>query len=99
MIDGLTKLKLKHYQVYDLTLNNPLRIQHIYITLVRFFFENGYYSSFVPKLVKKSEGINDKRLDKSVTRFNYRLTLFTSLPWIYQGFYHKVNGVTVKTVP
>jgi hypothetical protein len=40
-------------------------------------FEYGYCSSFVPKLVKKSEGINDKRIDKSVTRFNYRLTLFT----------------------
>lgn len=64
-------------------------------------FEYGYCSSFVPKLVKKSEGINDKRIDKSVTRFNYRLTLFTftSLHWIYEGFYRKVNGVTVKRVP
>lgn len=53
------------------------------------------------KLVEKSEGINDKRIDKSVTRFNYRLTLFTftSLHWIYEGFYHKVNGITVKRVP
>jgi hypothetical protein len=66
-----------------------------------FFFERGYCSSVVPKLVKKSEGINDKRIDKSVTRFNYRLTLFTftSFYWIYEGFYHKVNGVTVKRVP
>lgn len=64
-------------------------------------FEYGYCSSFVPKLVKKSEGINDKRIDKSVTRFNYRLTLFTftSLHWIFEGFYHKVNGVNVKRVP
>jgi len=64
-------------------------------------FEYGYCSSLVPRLVKKSEGINDKRVDKSVTRFNYRLTLFTfsSLHWIYEGFYHKVNGVTVKRVP
>jgi serine/threonine protein kinase len=64
-------------------------------------FEHGYCSSFVPKLVQKSEGINDKRTDKSVTRFNYRLTLFTftSLHWIYTGFYHKVNGITVKRVP
>lgn len=64
-------------------------------------FELGYCSYFVPKLVKKSEGVNDKRSDSSVTRFNYRLTLFTftSLHWIYKGFYHKVNGVTVKRVP
>ena len=40
-------------------------------------FKYGYCSSFVPKLVKKSEGVNDKRLNKGVTRFNYRLTLFT----------------------
>ena len=64
-------------------------------------FELGYCSSFIPKLVKKSEGINDKRKDKSVTRYNYRLTLFTftSLHWIYEGFYHKVNNVTVKKIP
>ena len=64
-------------------------------------FEYGYCSSFVPKLVKKSEGINDKRIDKTVTRFNYRLTLYTytSLHWIYEGFYPKVNGVTAKRVP
>jgi len=64
-------------------------------------FEYGYCSSFVPKLVKKSEGVNDKRTDKSVTRFNYRLTLFTytNLHWIYEGFYQKINGVTVKRVP
>lgn len=66
-----------------------------------FLFEYGYCSSFVPKLVKKSEGINDKRTDKSVQRFNYRLTLFTytNLHWIYQGFYHKLDGVTIKKVP
>lgn len=64
-------------------------------------FEYGYCSSFVPKLVKKSESVNDKRIDKSVTRFNYRLTLFTytSFYWIYEGFYAKENGVTVKRVP
>lgn len=64
-------------------------------------FEYGYCSSFVPKLVKKSEGMDDKRIDKSVKIFNYRLTLFTftNLHWIYEGFYRKVNGVTVKRVP
>jgi len=64
-------------------------------------FELGYCSSFIPKLVKKSEGINDKRKDNSVTRYNYKLTLFTftNLHWIYEGFYHKVNNVTVKKIP
>lgn len=66
-----------------------------------FFFKLGYCSNITPKLVKKSEGPTDKRLDTSVTRFNYRLTLFTftSFHWIYTGFYHKVDGVTVKKVP
>jgi len=27
------------------------------------------------------------------------LFTYTSLYWIYEGFYHKVNGVTVKRVP
>lgn len=64
-------------------------------------FESGYCSSFVPKLVKKSEAIKDKRKDKTITRYNYRLTLltYTSLHWIYDGFYLKKNGVTVKKVP
>lgn len=64
-------------------------------------FEWGYCSELRPKLVKKSEGTFDKRLDTSVTRFNYRLTLFTftSFHWIYKGFYHNIDGVTVKKVP
>lgn len=64
-------------------------------------FELGYCSSFTPKLIKKSEGVNDKRLDVTVTRFNYRLTLFTytNFHWIYKGFYSQVNGITVKKVP
>ena len=79
------------------SVNNSAYIHNLSLTL----FEYGYCSSFVPKLVKKSEGINDKRIDKTVTRFNYRLTLFTytSLHWIYEGFYTKVNGVTAKRVP
>lgn len=79
------------------SVNNSAYIHALSILM----YNLGYCSSFTPKLVKKSEGINDKRKDKSVSRFNYRLTLFTftSLHWIYASFYHKVNGVTVKRIP
>lgn len=82
------------------SVNNSAYIHALSILMYNF----GYCSSFTPKLVKKScpkDGVNDKRKDKSVSRFNYRLTLFTftSLHWIYASFYHKVNGVTVKRVP
>jgi len=73
-----------------------------YIHHLTDIFHNWGYSSFlVPKLIKKSESINDKRLNKSVIRFNYRLSLFTfsSLTWIYDSFYTKINGITVKKVP
>lgn len=64
-------------------------------------FELGYCSSVTPKLLVKSESKHDKRLDTSITRFNYRLTIFsfTSLLWIYDSFYHEVNGVTTKRIP
>ena len=39
--------------------------------------ELGYYSNHTPKLVVKSESKDDKRLDSTVTRFNYRLTTFS----------------------
>jgi len=57
--------------------------------LTQYFYDRGYCSNFVPKLVKKSEGLLDKRRDKTVDRFNYRLTLFTfsSFIWIHDGFY------------
>ena len=34
-------------------------------------------------------------------RFNYRLTLYTfsSLVWIYDSFYHDINGVMIKRIP
>lgn len=69
--------------------------------LTNLFNNWGYSSYLVPKLVKKSEGKNDKRLDISRDRFNYRLTLYTfsSLVWIYDSFYIKVNGITVKRIP
>jgi hypothetical protein len=62
---------------------------------------NVYCSSDNPRLVKKHEGIEDKRIDKTVIRNNLRLTLFTftSLNWIYEGFYEELNGKKVKVVP
>jgi len=61
----------------------------------------GYCSTETPKLVVKSEALNDKRLDPAVSRHNYRLTTFTytSLLWIFNDFYKEVNGVTVKRIP
>ena len=69
--------------------------------LAQVFYNNGYCSNDNPKLVKKHEGIDDKRTDKTVIRHNFRLTLFTftSLNWIYEGFYKELNGKKVKVVP
>lgn len=70
-----------------------------YIHYLNLYLYNlGYCSSFAPKLVKKSEGFKDKRKDKTVDRFNYRLTLFTftSLLWIHQDFY---NSSGIKQIP
>ena len=39
--------------------------------------ELGYCSTVTPKLVVKSESINDKRLDPTLTRYNYRLTTYS----------------------
>jgi len=63
--------------------------------------ELGYCSTVTPKLVVKSEAIKDKRLDPTLTRYNYRLTTytFTSFLWIFNAFYMEVNGVIVKRVP
>jgi hypothetical protein len=55
------------------SINNSAYIHHLNFLL----YELGYCSNIVPKLVIKSESKNDKRLDKTVTRFNYRLSLFT----------------------
>ena len=65
--------------------------------LTLYFNQIGYCSTVTPILVKKSENSNE-RIEK---RFNYRLTLFTftSLLWIYDSFYQKVDGVTKKVVP
>lgn len=52
-------------------------------------------------MVVKSEALNDKRIDLTESRHNYRLTTFTytSLLWIFNDFYKEVNGAMVKRVP
>lgn len=67
-------------------------------SLSLYFYNLGYCASFVPKLVKKSEGKEDKRLNTTVDRFNYRMTLFTftSFIWIHEGFYSNSN---IKRIP
>jgi len=71
--------------------------------LALYLYERGYCASFLPKLVKKSEGMLDKRADTTVNRFNFRLTLFTysNLVWIHEGFYvnEKSTGKSFKKVP
>jgi hypothetical protein len=73
-----------------------------YIHYLTNLFNNwGYCSYIIPKLIKKSDGKNNKQVNKSIPKFNYRLTLFTfsSLVWIYDSFYCKVDGSIVKKVP
>ena len=69
--------------------------------LTNLFFNWGYSSYVIPKLVKKSEGVQDKRLNIIINRYNYRLTLFTysNLMWIYDSFYKNNNGRVIKKVP
>ena len=49
-------------------------------------------------MITKSDVKQDKRINTTVNRFNYRLTLFTftSFIWIHEGFYSKSN---IKRVP
>ena len=63
-----------------------------YLTL--YFYRLGYCSRPIPVLVKKQH----KNIENS---FNYRLTLFTftNLTWIYDAFYEKVKGETIKKIP
>lgn len=80
---------------------NSAYIHHLNFLL----YQYGYCSTVTPKLVVKSKFYTkDKRLengDTTSTRYNYRFTThsFTSLLWIYNSFYHEVNGVKVKKVP
>lgn len=78
-------------------ISNAAYIHHL--TLL--FNELGYCSNLTPSLVKKSEAFTEKRIDKTLARFNYRLSLFTftSFVWLYDSFYYKSNGVTLKKVP
>lgn len=79
------------------SISNAAYIHHI--TLL--FNELGYCSNITPNLVKKSEAAIDRRIDTTAARFNYRLSLFTFtyFVWIYDSFYYKSNGVTIKKVP
>jgi hypothetical protein len=77
---------------------NSAYIHHLNIVL----YKLGYCSTITPKLIVKSEAKIDKRLDPTLTRYNYRLTThsFTSLLWIYNSFYYEVNGImTKKKIP
>lgn len=79
-------------------ISNSAYIHHLNILL----YNLGYCASFVPKLVQKSEALNDNRTDQTVNRFNYRLTLFsfTSLLWVHQGFYNSAKAKDgIKRVP
>jgi len=95
--------KLKNQKGYSVRfhieqgINNAGYIHH----LTNLFHNWGYSSYVIPKLIKKSESIEDKRSDLSFDRFNYRLTLFTfsSFVWIYDSFYIKKKGITIKRVP
>ena len=78
-------------------ISNAAYIHHL--TLL--FNELGYCSNITPSLVKKPEAVIDKRIDKTVARFNYRLSLFTFtyFVYIYDSFYYNSNGITIKKVP
>jgi ubiquinol-cytochrome c reductase cytochrome b subunit len=66
-----------------------------------FLYERGYCSNITPKLIVKSESERNKQLNPILTRFNYRLTTFsfTNFLWIYDSFYHEVNGKIMKKIP
>ena len=82
--------------IIEQSVNNSAYIHHLNIIL----YQLGYCSNITPKLVVKYEPINDKRLDTTI-RYNYRLTTFsfTSFLWIYDSFYHEVNGIMTKKIP
>ena len=88
--------KIKNSNGYSVRYNIEQSISNsAYIhNLTNLFFNWGYSSYIIPKFIKKNESLFDKRLDKSIDRYNYRLTLFTfsSLNWIYDSFYCEVEG-------
>lgn len=72
------------------SISNSAYIHHI--TLL--FYNLGYCARPVPTLIAKSDRLISNR-------FNYKLTLFTfsSFVWIYDSFYRREEGLTVKRVP
>lgn len=76
------------------SISNSAYIHH----LTNLFFNWGYCSYIIPKFIKKNESLFDKRLVKSIDRYNYRLSLFTfsSLNWIYDSFYCEIEGKNIK---
>jgi len=80
------------------SVSNSAYIHH----LTNLFFNWGYSSYLIPKLVKKYDIKEDKGSNLDFpSRFNYRLTLYTfsSLMWIYNSFYTNINGKIVKRIP
>ena len=80
------------------SISNSAYIHH----LTNLFFNWGYSSYIIPKLIKKSDikQSNRSSLDLPL-RFNYRLTLYTfsSLMWIYNSFYINIDGKNIKRIP
>jgi hypothetical protein len=59
----------------------------------RLVYQLGYSKSETPQIIiKKVNGKNETFL-----RFN--TFTFTSLMWVYDGFYHKINGKLTKKIP
>ena len=80
------------------SISNSAYIHH----LTNLFFNWGYSSYIIPKLVKKSNVQKNKGFNLDFPlRFNYRLTLhtFRSLLWIYDSFYKNVDGKNIKRIP
>jgi len=77
--------------------SNSAYIHH----LIQLFNYLGYSSYIVPKLIKKYDNNYKENINLKMDRFNYRLTLynFSSLVWIYDSFYSKVDGKVKKRVP
>jgi len=79
------------------SISNSAYIHH----LTYLFFNWGYSSYIVPKLVKKADVVKVDNNNVFKDRFNYRLSLFTftSFGWIYDSFYVNIEGIKVKRVP
>lgn len=100
----------KHYSSYTFFLEQSIKNASYIHQLNQYLFDRGYCSSEMPKLVKKSEfhsTIAAPSAEQETTvkvetenrkeRFNYRLTMlsFTSLDWIYDGFYPLTSATSI----